>query len=611
MTASPAAYGAAIAQLPGSDTSAAAATADQSGSDDGQAQHYDAVAATYESAFFYSSIEYRDWVMGHLLDHFRLPDQEAEIVDLGGGTGNFTQALAEAAQVRRRVLCVDAFAEMLEKARAHPRVEAMLLDAVAFASLPAEQLGGRYSHVLLKELVHHIPEEQIPALYSGLFSQLAPGGCAVTITRPQEVDYPLFRRAREIWKEHQPHHSVFTSAMEAAGFEVEVHAHEYPAELAKATWLGMMRDKFWSTFSHCTQQELEDGIAEVDRQYAGQDTVHFTDRLLFLVARKAAAADSEAGAAGAPAAQQTALAAAPSPAQQTALAAPVSPAQQHGQQRAAVLTPAQRLEYAERGFTGPLTVLSPAEAALLAQRYRQYAAALPGGTVSGDWRFKSHLLLPWVWELARHPRLVAAVSEALGGCRNILCWSTDWFCKQPGDGGFTGWHQDSTYVGLDPPDVVTAWLALTPSNAANGCLHFLPGSHTKQLPHVETCAQGNLLLKGQTILELEGEEREHIPLQPGQATLHHIRLAHRSGPAAPDSQPRLGLAIRYMAAHVTQSLDPRDSVTVVAGRDTFGLYRHERRPAADMDEAALQEHRAAVQAVYPPGFERAEGKGQP
>ena len=93
--------------------------------------------------------------------------------------------------------------------------------------------------------------------------------------RPQEVDYPLFARAREvgsclgwfaprpagtllcagcffaggqpgvatqerrslhlstaslhgscrplqIWKEHQPHHSVFVSAMEAGGLQVEV-----------------------------------------------------------------------------------------------------------------------------------------------------------------------------------------------------------------------------------------------------------------------------------------------------------------------------------------------------------------------------------------------------
>lgn len=170
----------------------------------------------------------------------------------------------------------------------------------------------------------------------------------------------------------------------------------------------------------------------MDRQYAGQDTVHFTDRLLFLVARKPAGSDREGAATAGSAPQQTAQASGAQE-QQTQ--------QQQQQERGAALTPAQRQEYAERGFMGPLTVLSPEEAAALAQRYQRYAAALPGGVVSGDWRFKSHLLLPWVWELARHPRLVAAVSEALGGCRNILCWSTDWFFKQPGDGAYTGWHQ--------------------------------------------------------------------------------------------------------------------------------------------------------------------------
>lgn len=37
--------------------------------------HYDSVAEDYEKAFFYSSVDYRDWVLGHLLRHFRLPDQ--------------------------------------------------------------------------------------------------------------------------------------------------------------------------------------------------------------------------------------------------------------------------------------------------------------------------------------------------------------------------------------------------------------------------------------------------------------------------------------------------------------------------------------------------------
>lgn len=54
-------------------------------------------------------------------------------------------------------------------------------------------------------------------------------------------------------------------------------------------------------------------------------------------------------------------------------------------------------------------------------------------------------------------------------------------------------------------------------------------------------------------------EGQCVPLQPGQATLHHVRLAHRSGPAQPAAQPRLGLALRYMAAHVQQGLQTRDS----------------------------------------------------
>ncbi|KAI3426371.1 hypothetical protein D9Q98_008743 [Chlorella vulgaris] len=555
---------------------------------EGGSAHYTDVAVKYESAFFYSSPDYRDWVMKHLLCHFGLPHEDASIVDLGGGTGNFTQALAVTAQARRRVLCVDAFAEMLQQARAHHRVEPMLADAVEFAQLPPSSM--RYSHVLLKELVHHIPEGQVPALYAGLYRQLVPGGTAVTITRPQEVDYPLFSRAREIWAQHQPHHSVFTTAMEAAGFTVELHTHSYQAELPKATWLGMMRDRFWSTFSHCTQQELDQGIAEVETEYAGQDTVKFSDRLLFLVARKPASNQETSNKDPSPAA----AAAAAAGEEQSAAAGPAE----------AVLTAEQQQQYGELGFAGPVEVLSREDAAELHSQYEQYRRQL-GGTVQGDWRFKSHLLLPWVWQLVHHPRILGAVSQALGGCRNLLCWSTDWFCKQPGDGAFTSWHQDSTYVALEPADVVTVWLALTPSDASNGGVCFQPGSHLTQLPHVDTSDSGNLLLKGQTIQELDGVEGQCVPLQPGQATLHHVRLAHRSGPAQPAAQPRLGLALRYMAAHVQQGLQTRDSVTVAAGIDSFRQYRHEQGPpAAGMDAAALEQHRQAVVAVYPAGFER-------
>ena len=50
------------------------------------------------------------------------------------------------------------------------------------------------------------------------------------------------------------------------------------------------------------------------------------------------------------------------------------------------------------------------------------------------------------------------------------------------------------------------------------------------------------------------------------------------------------------------SLPP--AVTVVAGTDTFGGYRHERCPAAPQDPAALEEHQRSVFRVYPDGYVR-------
>lgn len=57
--------------------------------------------------------------------------------------------------------------------------------------------------------------------------------------------------------------------------------------------------------------------------------------------------------------------------------------------------------------------------------------------------------------------------------------------------------------------MVTAWVALTPSTPANGCLRFLRGSHLSQLPHQDTYAPGNMLLKGQSI-EVGGVEEKGV-----------------------------------------------------------------------------------------------------
>jgi ectoine hydroxylase-related dioxygenase (phytanoyl-CoA dioxygenase family) len=207
-------------------------------------------------------------------------------------------------------------------------------------------------------------------------------------------------------------------------------------------------------------------------------------------------------------------------------------------------------------------------------------------------RQKPHLLFTWLDDLIRHPRILDAVEDVIGP--DILCWGTSFFTKERRDPSYVSWHQDSTYWGLEPPDIVTAWVAFTDSTAANGAMRVIPGSHKlDQVPHRDTFAADNLLSRGQEIM-VDVDERQAVMLElaAGEMSLHHVRLIHGSDPNPSDDR-RIGFAIRYIPTYVRQVAGSHDSATLVRGEDRYHHFQHERRPDADMSEAAL-EHHAAV-----------------
>ena len=114
--------------------------------------------------------------------------------------------------------------------------------------------------------------------------------------------------------------------------------------------------------------------------------------------------------------------------------------------------------YRRDGYFFPLRVLAPAEAAGYRRRLETHEARA-GAPLQGNWRHKTHLLFTWADELVHHPAILDAVEDVIGP--DILCWTTNFFIKESGSRGFVSWHQDSTYWGLDPDDVVTAWVAFT------------------------------------------------------------------------------------------------------------------------------------------------------
>lgn len=245
------------------------------------------------------------------------------------------------------------------------------------------------------------------------------------------------------------------------------------------------------------------------------------------------------------------------------------------------LHPKQLAHYRERGYVFPIPALTPAESAAYRRTIENFEqrSGLAAGHVI---RNKGHLKLVQLYELIFHPRVLDAVESVLGP--DILCWGSSLFVKEAHDPGFVAWHQDAYYWGLEPDDVVSAWIALYPSTVENGAMRVLPGSQTlPPLSHRESAAESaNMLF---THEELAGEVDESkavdITLSQGDMSLHHVKILHGSPPNR-SSQRRMGYAIRYVAPHVKQRGD-MNSATLVRGEDRYGYFAKDPVPTRDMD----------------------------
>ncbi|KAL7450299.1 hypothetical protein ACHAWC_002250 [Mediolabrus comicus] len=226
------------------------------------------------------------------------------------------------------------------------------------------------------------------------------------------------------------------------------------------------------------------------------------------------------------------------------------------------------MTYHRDGFAGPFDIISLNEAKEALEEVQNELS------VEGANRFKLHLVLPRIDRIAHHPKLVAAVQDALGSS-DIWLWSSDINMKKEQSTSFFAPHQDATYAGLSPSSqCVTAWVALSdPVGENEGCLLFYPGSHKLgQLPHCvdKNDNKSNMLALGQYIdasIMQTLKPPISIPLRAGQATLHSFESVHASG-SNNSPYPRVGLALRYMTCNVQQTKQySREMATWICGAD--------------------------------------------
>jgi chlorinating enzyme len=257
-----------------------------------------------------------------------------------------------------------------------------------------------------------------------------------------------------------------------------------------------------------------------------------------------------------------------------------------------VLTAAQVARYEADGILFPVPALSPGEAARFRGAFEELAARLGGRPVAQELG-QAHLYFRWAHELATHPAVLDAVEDVLGP--DILVWTVSIFPKYPRDPGYISWHQDGTYWGLDSTQVTTAWIALTDSTVANGCMRVVPGSHRHAiLPHRDTYAPDNRLSRGQEV-EARVEERDAVDvvLRAGEMSLHHVNIIHGSNPN-PSDRPRFGFAVRFTTPRTRQVQGEPATAVLARGRDAHHHFElSPGPPVLGPDEAVAAQQAAA------------------
>jgi len=250
------------------------------------------------------------------------------------------------------------------------------------------------------------------------------------------------------------------------------------------------------------------------------------------------------------------------------------------------LSQSQIEDWHRDGFVAPVDVLSEAQAADFRLRLEQAEQRWPQA-LTGVGRNNAHLSFSFLDELSHHPIIIDAVEDLIGP--NLLICGTVLFIKEAHDDAFVSFHQDVTYMGLEPHDGVSAWLALTPSNASNGCMRMVPGSHRGSLhPHRDTQDTGNILTRGQTIDSVVEDSAVDIELAAGQMSLHSLKTIHDSRPNNSNDR-RIGFTIQsYIPPHVQQSRG-RMHVQLARGVDTHRHHTYATRVQTDMSAAAEQQ----------------------
>jgi phytanoyl-CoA hydroxylase len=145
---------------------------------------------------------------------------------------------------------------------------------------------------------------------------------------------------------------------------------------------------------------------------------------------------------------------------------------------------------------------------------------------------------------------VADIARRLAKTDRVRLWHDHALIKMPGDSKESPWHQDLPYWPMNETGALSCWMALDDVDIDNGCMQFVPKSHTWGM------FEPINLINAQSIFDLvpEPENKDFTPvvmrMPAGSCTFHNGLTFHYATSNRTD-RPRRAMITIYMPEGIT------------------------------------------------------------
>ena len=220
-----------------------------------------------------------------LLKYFNVQPHHI-VVDIGSGTGFLAERLYERSELKNPVWCVDPSAEMQEEAKKKKGLFPIQKPADEF--LDELALDQCFDRAMCIATPHHFADAV--KIYRGVESILSPGGVFL-VMEARGFIFPWFTKVENRMGAFFGERKEITSAcLRLTKFDVDVKEENIEFKVTKSKWYHMLRGRFNSNVKELTDEEIEEGIDELERgklkDLKPQDNISISGTLLVFIARK-------------------------------------------------------------------------------------------------------------------------------------------------------------------------------------------------------------------------------------------------------------------------------------------------------------------------------------